>query len=162
MFKAIYKGRLGGAYSSLTKPKRPDIEVVQLATLKYKSGDSWIDILHPIGSFYFSNSDESPSVLFGGTWTQITGAAIRGDISTGYTGNDTCTLTVDEIPAHRHGIQQTYNVGSGVGSTVPAWNSHYFNTQYTDYSGGGAAHSIVQRSYNCYIWYRTAQVYYNI
>ena len=23
MFKAIYKGRLGGAYSSLTKPKRP-------------------------------------------------------------------------------------------------------------------------------------------
>lgn len=110
-----------------------------MATLKYKSGDSWIDILHPIGSFYFSNSDESPSVLFGGTWTQIMGAAIRGDSSTGYTGNDTCTLTVDEIPAHRHGIQQTYNVGSGVGSTVPAWNSNYFNTQYTDYSGGGGS-----------------------
>lgn len=141
-----------------------------MATLKYKDGDSWIDVLHPIGSFYFSNSNESPSSLFGGTWTQVTGAAIRGDSSTGYTGSDTYTLTENEMPKHSHHLSGTGNT-SGINA---GWQSggntdrlyygkynagrHVFEWvgAYTDYSGGGAAHSIVQRSYNCYIWYRTA------
>ena len=120
---------------------------------------AWINLLeriYPVGSVYISTLQTSPSSVIGGTWTQVTDAVLRGSDSTGYTGSDTHTLSVDEMPAHRHNIQQTYNVGSGVGATVPAWNSNYYNTQYTDYSGGGAAHSIVQRSYNCYIWYRTA------
>lgn len=112
--------------------------MASVGTIKYKNGSSWIDILHPVNSFYFSHASTSPSSLFGGTWTQVTNAVLRGSDSTGYTGSDTHTLSIDEIPAHRHGMQQTYNVGSGAGATVPAWNSQYFNTQYTDYSGGGS------------------------
>ena len=98
---------------------------------------AWINLLeriYPVGSVYISTLQTSPSSVIGGTWTQVTDAVLRGSDSTGYTGSDTHTLSVDEMPAHRHNIQQTYNVGSGVGATVPAWNSNYYNTQYTDYT----------------------------
>lgn len=121
-----------------------------MATLKYKNGDSWIDILHPIGSFYFSNSDESPSVLFGGTWTQITGAAIRGNTSIGYIGADTHILTSSEMPVHYHeiqpgqlGSQAGWNTSGGSGDklyyaqTVPARNIFEFYSRNTTNTGGG-------------------------
>lgn len=131
-----------------------------MATLKYKNGDSWIDILHPIGSFYFSNSDESPSVLFGGTWTQITGATIRGDTSIGYSGSDTHTLTDSEMPKHVHStryVRTNMTEYTGGNSFVYLASGVYTNTMECGYSkGNSAAHSILQRSYNCYIWYRTA------
>lgn len=130
--------------------------MASVGTIKYKNGSSWIDILHPVNSFYISYASTSPASLFGGTWTQITNAALRGASTAGYIGTDTHILTVDEMPSHRHSIPQTYNVSEGAGATVPAWNSWHINTQYTDFRGGGQAHSIVQRSFNCYIWYRTA------
>ena len=108
--------------------------------LYYKSGSNWVNalnIFYPVGAFYISNVSTSPGSLLGGTWAKVTNAAIRGATSTGYTGSDTHTLTVNEMPAHRHAIPETYNVSNGIGVTVPAWNSHYINTQHTDYSGGG-------------------------
>ena len=112
--------------------------MASVGTIKYKNGSSWIDILHPVNSFYISYASTSPANLFGGTWTQITNAALRGASTVGYTGADTHTLTVDEMPSHRHALPQTYDVGSGAGATVPAWNSFHINTQYTDFRGGGA------------------------
>lgn len=121
-----------------------------MATLKYKDGDSWIDVLHPAGSFYFSNSNESPAVLFGGTWTQVTGAAIRGDSSTGYTGSDTCTLTVNEIPAHTHyfRVNAFGHQGNTTTSREPVywdagsydgtiWTGGLGNNSNVEVSGGG-------------------------
>ena len=133
--------------------------MASVGTIKYKNGSSWIDILHPINSFYFSYSSTSPSSLFGGTWTQVTGAAIRGNNSVGYTGSDTHTLTVNEIPSHAHGALLaglgTDTQVSGFSWDGQAPNSGWWNG-YIQVTGGGAAHSIVQRSFNCYIWYRTA------
>lgn len=68
---------------------------------------TWVnlmDILYPVGSMYFSTSSTSPSSLIGGSWVQITDAAIRGAVSTGYTGADTHKLTTDEMPSHSHEI----------------------------------------------------------
>ena len=73
-----------------------------MATIMYKDGTVWRDAVHPVGSLYFSTVSTSPSTLFGGQWSQITGAAIRGYTSVGYVGSDSTTLTVDQIPSHNH------------------------------------------------------------
>lgn len=78
--------------------------MASVGTIKYKNGSSWIDILHPVNSFYFSYASTSPSSLFGGTWTQITNAVLRAATSTGYTGSDTHKITLSEMPSHNHQI----------------------------------------------------------
>lgn len=136
-----------------------------MATIKYFDGSAWADAVHPVGSFYFSIQSTSPSSLFGGQWTQVTGAAIRGYTSTGYVGNDSHTLTTNEIPSHNHvsprpqTVGNHENGGSLYGSALTgAWSTgtEYGERMNTTSTGGGAAHSILQRSFNCYIWYRTA------
>ena len=82
------------------------------------------DRIYPVGSIYISVNDTNPSVLFGGTWEQITGRFL---LATGYPGNNTYdgfgaikqpdtwhvypeqtggedyhTLTINETPAHTH------------------------------------------------------------
>lgn len=133
-----------------------------VGTIRYRNGSSWIDILHPIGSFYFSTSSVSPATLFGGTWTQITGAAIRGNTSTGYTGSDTHLLTISEMPGHAHQTAvPNWLQNTATGSQVYGYisNGSYHvpdDAPWGTSIGGSTPHSIVQRSYNCYIWYRTA------
>ena len=160
---------------------------------------AWInllDVLYPIGSLYFSNNSTSPASVVGGSWTQISGAAIRGtnDAIAGYEGSDTHTITTSEMPSHTHSTSSagahthgtgssTYNrwavananlsgltganpAGSGYDfaaisesatwSERTATNSAGAHTHTVNASGGGAAMSLVQRSYNCFIWYRTA------
>lgn len=78
--------------------------MASIGTIRFRNGSSWIDILHPIGSFYISNTSTSPASLFGGSWTQITNAALRGAAGTGYTGSDSTVLTVNQIPSHTHNI----------------------------------------------------------
>lgn len=133
--------------------------MASVGTIKYKNGSSWIDILHPVNSFYISYASTSPANLFGGTWTQITNAVIRGAASRGYVGSDTHTLTVNEMPQHAHETPTyVYRNGSQYGwlSTPSGSNISYAPVGNSYHTGGGAAHSIVQRSFNCYIWYRTA------
>lgn len=144
--------------------------MASVGTIRFRNGSSWTDILHPIGSFYFSTSSTSPSSLFGGTWSQITNAAIRGATSTGYTGSDSTTLTSSQIPAHTHGAFPetiyywvTYrnnfphgNGSSGWGLVNSNNTAFYWSGGKTGSTGGGNSHTNIQRSYNCYIWYRTA------
>lgn len=117
--------------------------MASVGTIKYKNGSSWIDILHPVNSFYFSYASTSPSSLFGGTWTQVTNAALRGATSTGYTGSDTCTLTTAQIPSHSHHHNAwTYMNADGSGNmgwiSAPAGsNIKYANIGPTNQTGGG-------------------------
>jgi len=143
------------------------------ATVYFKSGNTWYDAVHPVNSFYFSVSSTSPASLFGGTWTEITGgAAIRAisttNTGTGITGSDTHTLTVWEMPSHNHGVDMKFASSEATGyglmrgtslgflDRVVIENGGNFYGGQMEYTGGGAAHSIVQRSFNCYVWYRTA------
>lgn len=124
---------------------------------------AWINLLetiYPVGSVYISTLQTSPSSTIGGTWTQITDAVLRGSNSTGYTGSDTHTLTVDEMPTHRHTQNTPYyalNSGGSTGHTT-YWGPYGTDTALpvTTFTGGGQEHSIMQRSYNLFIWYRTA------
>ena len=118
-----------------------------------------LQAVYPVGAVYISTVNTSPSSLIGGTWTQITNAALRASTSIGYTGSDTHTITINEIPSHRHDIND-YITDNGTPNMQ--WNLLWGNHGnknggiYTNYVGGGQAMSLVQRSYNCFIWYRTA------
>lgn len=131
-----------------------------IGTIRYRNGSDWVDILHPVGSFYFSTQSTSPASLFGGTWSQISGAVVRGATSTGYGGSDTHTLTISEMPAHKHQLEYgSYVITGGKswqipyaadGGVIDTDNRACYNT------GGGAAFTELPRYYNCYIWYRSA------
>ena len=125
-----------------------------------------LEVIYPIGSVYISTVNTSPSSLIGGTWTQITNAALRASTSVGYTGSDSHTLSVNEIPRHNHGIDiysSAWTDNIGVETNAVQWGA-YTDTKVRNakpwsdgaYTGGGQAMSLVQRSYNCFIWYRTA------
>ena len=65
-----------------------------------------IGMIYPVGSIYISANSTSPAELFGGTWEQLKDVFLlaTGDTYTaGSTGGEaTHTLSVDEMPAHRH------------------------------------------------------------
>ena len=117
--------------------------MASVGTIKYKNGSSWIDILHPVNSFYFSYAPTSPSSLFGGTWTQVTDAAIRGNTSVGYVGSDTHILTVNEMPSHRHNWT-AYNNGQKIPAQPYTSPQNFVGSETTwtgesfiGYTGGG-------------------------
>ena len=102
-----------------------------MPTIRYKNNNEWIDILHPVGSFYLSTEGESPANLFGGIWTRITGGVIRGmeeDKTCGYIGADTHQLTQNEMPIHSHSANLNY----ATNNTIPTNYGFAFN------SNGGA------------------------
>ena len=118
--------------------------MASVGTIKYKNGSSWIDILHPVNSFYISYASTSPANLFGGTWTQITNAVLRGNISVGYTGDDTCTLTSSQIPLHNHAVVNNFPYGIIVADTFQ--NSGY--GIYPRDAVSGSAGAWVHEQYN--------------
>lgn len=137
--------------------------------LYYKENDIWAEYYGsmPIGSVYMSYKSTSPATIYGGTWTRITSAVIRGnsDSTTGYQGSDNVTLTVDQIPSHSHEISF-----SSLDVSISAGGNRYFcggplhalqsfqgtiNATITN-TGGGEAFSVLPRRFEVYIWYRTA------
>lgn len=85
--------------------------MASVGTIRFRNGSSWTDILHPVGSFYISNTSTSPASLFGGSWTQITNAALRGATGTGYTGSDITTLSLSQIPSHLRKVANHSTIG---------------------------------------------------
>lgn len=149
-----------------------------------------IDVIYPVGSIYMSMSATNPATLFGvGTWKRISqGRMLLGaDDSTykaGATGGEaTHTLTVNEIPAHSHGISTSGdhnhkfygsdnnngNTSEGAGEGMDTGGNGYMSRNMIYYtanagahthtisnSGGGAAHNNMSPYLVCYIWQRTA------
>lgn len=142
--------------------------MAEIPTIKYRSNNKWVDVLHPVGSFYLSTDSASPADLFGGTWTQIDNAVLRGGESNGYVGADSIAITTNNLPSHSHTIgfvstsrydNTAYGLSmSGYYQRRVAVSSETSAGIYTasGNTGGGQNLSLVQRSYNCYIWFRTA------
>ena len=121
-----------------------------------------LQAVYPVGSIYLSTVNTSPSSLIGGTWVAITDAALRGSTSIGYIGSDTHVQTVEEMPSHRHVAYGLWDWVCSSGFSSGGYNVNYTGsggnatTEQSPDRGGGQAMSLVQRSYNCFIWYRTA------
>lgn len=75
--------------------------------------------IHPIGSFYVSEVNTDPSLLFGGVWEKIEDRFLyaAGSTSAGTTGgSSTVTLSASNMPAHTHPFSATTNIATLRGS----------------------------------------------
>ena len=133
-----------------------------------------IDILQavfPVGSTYITQEDVNPStILKFGTWERFKGKVALGvdeddtNLSTiGNTGGEkTHTLTVEEMPSHRHAINT--NINSSRFGTDNSLTRGYQGTNeikdeetYIKSTGGGQSHNNMQ-PYEIvgYMWIRRA------
>ena len=123
-----------------------------------------VDLIYPIGSIYLSLNDTNPNKLFGGTWERIKGKTLVGvdesdtDFKTSKLigGEKTHKLTINEMPAHNHGINGYWGTTGGGQISVGELNTGNLVTNNPNMSGGGQAHNNLQPYYTCFIWYRTA------
>lgn len=116
--------------------------------------------LMPVGYVYISTSSTNPKTLFGGEWSAIQGRFLLAADSTykaGSTGGSaTHTLSVDEIPAHRHSITARATNGSASVQIESYASGDSARTAYTNDAGGGKAHNNMPPYYAVYMWRRTA------
>ncbi len=141
-------------------------------------GKSLLDLIYPVGSIYMSVNNVSPQTFFGGTWELMENRFLIGAGDTynagAMGGYATHTLTVAELPAHRHD-RITYagnggwyigdNTGLGAtqaGDNVKSYNSNGITSTTTSASlwatnmvGGGQAHNNMPPYIAVYMWKRT-------
>lgn len=128
------------------------------------------ETLYPVGSIYMSatmSTVDEVQATFGGTWEAWGSGRVPVGVDPEDTdfdtveatgGEKTHTLTVDEMPSHRHNIGQTY---SGYrlyqdGSAPNGIYTGYATSEPTNYVGGGEAHNNLQPYITCYMFKRIA------
>ena len=122
--------------------------------------------IYPVGSIYISVNSTSPASLFGGTWEQLKDRFLLSAGNTytaGSTGGEAShTLTVDEMPSHRHDTDQNAGWPSNtIGND--GWSINYNNyttapyatwNRGTDNTGGSQAHNNMPPYLTVYMWKR--------
>ena len=128
------------------------------------------ETLYPVGSIYMSatmSTVDEVQATFGGTWEAWGSGKVPVGVDPEDTdfdtveetgGEKTHTLTVEEMPSHRHNIGQTY---SGYrlyqdGSAPNGIYTGYATSEPTNYAGGGQAHNNLQPYITCYMFKRVA------
>lgn len=130
------------------------------------------DYIYPVGAIYMSVNNISPAILFGGTWERIKDRfllAAGDDYTAGSTGGEAeHTLSIDEMPTHRHtfksssygwegyaiyGMKDTSS-GSNVG--LSPYNQYELseNNVVMQNTGGGQAHNNMPPYLTVYMWKR--------
>lgn len=130
---------------------------------------TWVnlmDIFYPVGAFYFSTKNTSPSSLIGGTWAQVSNAVIRGVTSgaANYTSTNDRVLTAADLPAHLHGVYVDWDgddAGTVLHDVLPGtrWKANWRIQSTAAQSPTGQSEwrfSTIPHAFECFIWYRTA------
>lgn len=127
-----------------------------------------LDLIHPVGSIYWSTNTTSPETLFGGTWEQIKDTFIlaAGDsYSAGSTGGEANhTLTIDELPSHRHYLKYgnvyigylNSNAAQSNNQALYKYNVSREDALYGEDMGGNQPHNNMPPYLVAYCWKRTA------
>lgn len=111
-----------------------------------------VEAVYPVGSIYMSVNDISPAMQFGGTWESINdvflmcGGSIYGHGTTGGSKTHThttgdCTLTINQIPSHRHAMATYSKNATEYQSGYSYVNNGANNTAFCVSVGGGQAHN---------------------
>ena len=113
-----------------------------------------LEKVYPIGSYYWSSSNISPSNIFGGSWTKINGRFLFASDNSHYVGEtggqERVTLTINEIPSHSHGYDRFYSNSdwylkkedvSDKGFPSKYKNGDWTYSTTTSSTGGGASHN---------------------
>lgn len=123
-----------------------------------------LNLICPVGKVevFFDNNDHSDYLGF--TWERT----CVGRMPIGYNSSDTDfstigntggskthTLTVDEMPEHRHGINATY-LFDGTASNARTFYTSSGSQFQTASAGGGQAHDIMNPYQVVAFWKRTA------
>ena len=111
-------------------------------------GKSLIDLIYPVGAIYISSINVDPEALFGGKWAKLEDVFLLGASAKypeGSTGGEAShTLTVDEMPSHKHEIYQHVNgynfavvtqYGEGGGQAIAIGGSNGLISSLTPSSG---------------------------
>lgn len=130
------------------------------------------DFVYPVGSYYeTSDTAFDPNTTWGGTWVLETEGMVHVSGGTNYAvakannnngqgekdgGEATVTLSVDEIPSHRHGMDYYMNNSTTPGGQYVAWGRENGGAHYTTYTGGGQPHNNMQPYISVNRWHRTA------
>ncbi len=150
------------------------VEYNELLTLL--GGVRLIDLIYPIGSIIENaNPNFNPNNLYRSqTWERIKGRVLVGvdeddnDFNTALKtgGEKKHTLTVEEMPSHKHDIKDNTGTWAGFWKTNAAsgnsWHmasrgdSGAYSWLYAQPTGGGEAHNNLQPYITVYIWRRTA------
>ena len=138
-------------------------------TAKLISKSDLLTYVYPVGSIYMSVNNVSPQTFLGGTW-QAWGA---GKVPVGVDPNDTdfnasnksggsktVTLTLEQIPSHKHPIPYRTDTNITGGSTGQ-WTTDPGTSSGSSDSkaiavGGGKAHNNMQPYITVFMWRRTA------
>lgn len=105
----------------------------------------WVlETVYPVGSLYWSSNDKDPSLLFGGTWTQIKDTFIlsAGDkYKAGATGGaSTVQLTELNLPAHKHEFTPKGSVSAH--SHAFSWSGSHTHNIYSRNDTGKFSHEV--------------------
>lgn len=116
---------------------------------------------YPVGAIYMSTESTSPATLFGGTWQAIENRFLFGAgnwYAAGDTGGEaTHTLTVDEMPSHKHTVRRVgTKLGSGYTGLAVCTQNFSSADESINNTGGGQAHNNMPPFLVVYIWKRTA------
>lgn len=172
---ALYYVYISGI--TITKVVQSFVVRESLAVLKndITALNSGLAQLYPVGSIYLSVKDTNPSTFIGGTWERLKDRFLlaAGDsYAAGSTGGEAQhTLTVNEMPGHRHS-SDTYQNGfanAGIADTDKfcTWvnrgtpNNNNPNTTEngpirTSWVGGSKPHNNMPPYLAVYMWVRTA------
>ena len=130
-----------------------------------------LEKVYPIGSYYWSEKNTSPSDIFGGSWTKIRGRFLFASDSNhdvGDTGGEErTTLTINEMPRHSHEYvkfchSDWHGINTSGGSDYYPCNrdgdkntSNFLFTYSTTSVGGGCSHNNMSPFLTANCWKRT-------
>lgn len=122
-------------------------------------------LMHRVGDIIFSTSDENPSTIYGGTWV----AWGKGQVPVGVDTSDSDfntvektggekehTLTVNEMPSHKHDFGQQFATMSNLSGSYGYYMIAGTQTDVIKNTGGNQPHNNLQPYITCYMWKRTA------
>jgi hypothetical protein len=125
-----------------------------------------LNLIYPVGSYYWSSVNESPTDFIGGTWTQVKDVFILAAGDTYKVSNSlkdggyaTVTLNKNNLPPHSHQVNcaSTFN---GQGSSFYPQGGKTDSARglmaNTESSGSGQSFSILPPYKVAYCWCRTA------
>ena len=147
-------------YVSLNKLSHYHDKLRSFLNDTYVASDSILNMTYPVGSIYISVNNTSPAVLFGGTWEQIQNRFLLSagsSYSAGATGGEaTHTLTIDEMPKHRHSSKGWAAVTDYSGDYYTLGAQGQSDNYTTNYTGGSQPHNNMPPYLVVYMWKRTA------
>lgn len=126
----------------------------------------FVDLMYPKGRVIMTFENEDPNESYPWqTWERTAQGRFLIGAGDGYEvgsegGEATHTLTLDEMPKHRHHAPIAFNTDGSNRAPDCSWTDHApdatSSQSFTSYSGGGAAHNNMPPYTPINMWKRTA------